>query len=81
MASQPIAGILFTEQLGEIGQRVQMLLELALRHEEQHHQIDRFAVQRVELNSFARTSNRPDHFRVQARPSSVAALRRVDGTK
>ena len=58
-----------------------MLLELALRHEEQHHQIDRFAVQRVELNSFARTSNRPDHFRVQARPSSVAALRRVDGTK
>jgi hypothetical protein len=67
MASQPIAGILFTEQLGEIGQRVQMLLELALRHEEQHHQIDRFAVQRVELNSFARTSNRPDHFRAQSR--------------
>ena len=30
------------EQLGEIGQRVQMLLELALRHEKQHHQIDRF---------------------------------------
>ena len=38
MASQPIAEILFMEQLGEIGQRVQMLLELALRH----HQIDRF---------------------------------------
>jgi hypothetical protein len=30
------------QQLGEIGQRVQMLLELALRHEKQHHQIDRF---------------------------------------
>ncbi len=30
------------EQFGEIGQRVQMLLELALRHEKQHHQIDRF---------------------------------------
>jgi len=28
MASQPIAEILFMEQLGEIGQRVQMLLEL-----------------------------------------------------
>jgi len=33
-ASQPIAEILFMEQLGEIGQRVQMLLELALWHEE-----------------------------------------------
>jgi hypothetical protein len=31
---QPIAEILFMEQLGEIGQRVQMFLELALRHEE-----------------------------------------------
>ncbi len=29
----PIAEILFMEQLGEIGQRVQMLLELALRHQ------------------------------------------------
>jgi hypothetical protein len=28
MASQPIAEILFMEQLGEIGQRVQMFLEL-----------------------------------------------------
>lgn len=28
MASQPIAEILFMEQLGEISQRVQMLLEL-----------------------------------------------------
>jgi len=35
MASQPVAEILFMEQLGEIGQRVQMLLELVLRHEEQ----------------------------------------------
>jgi hypothetical protein len=34
MASQAIAEILFMEQLGEIGRRVQMLLELALRHEE-----------------------------------------------
>ena len=34
MASQPIAEITFTEQPGEMGQRVQMLLELALRHEE-----------------------------------------------
>jgi hypothetical protein len=34
MASQHIAEILFMEQLGEIGQRVQMLLELALWHEE-----------------------------------------------
>jgi hypothetical protein len=34
MVSQPIMEILFTEQLGEIGQRVQMLLDLALRHEE-----------------------------------------------
>jgi hypothetical protein len=28
MASQPIAEILFMEQLGEIGQRVQIFLEL-----------------------------------------------------
>ena len=34
MASQSIAEILFMQQLGEIGQRVQMLLELPLRHEE-----------------------------------------------
>jgi hypothetical protein len=34
MASQPIAEILFMEQLGEIGQCVQTLLEFALRHEE-----------------------------------------------
>jgi hypothetical protein len=34
MESLPIAEILFLEQLGEIGQRVQMLLNLALRHEE-----------------------------------------------
>jgi hypothetical protein len=34
MASQAIAEIIFMEQLGEMGQRVQMLLELALRHEE-----------------------------------------------
>jgi hypothetical protein len=34
MASQPIVEILFMEQLGEIGQRVQMLLVLRLRHEE-----------------------------------------------
>ena len=33
-ASEPIAKITLMEQLGEIGQRVQMLLELALRHEE-----------------------------------------------
>jgi hypothetical protein len=33
MASQPFAEISFMEQLGEIGQRVQMLSELALRHE------------------------------------------------
>ena len=59
---QSIAEILLMEQLGEIGQRVQMLLKLALRHQKQHHQIDWFAVQRVKLNSFARTSNRPDHF-------------------
>ena len=34
MASQPIAEILFMEQPGEMGQRAQMLLGLALRHEE-----------------------------------------------
>ncbi|MGA9450693.1 MAG: hypothetical protein WBW41_05025 [Verrucomicrobiia bacterium] len=34
MASEPIAGITVIQLLGEIGQRVQMLLELALRHME-----------------------------------------------
>jgi hypothetical protein len=34
LASQPIVGIQFMEQRGGIGQWVQMLLELALRHEE-----------------------------------------------
>ena len=32
--SRPIAKSTFKKQPGEIGQRVQMLLELALRHEE-----------------------------------------------
>ena len=41
------------EQLGQISQGVKVFLELPLRNQEKHHQVDQFAIQRVELNPFA----------------------------
>jgi len=51
------------QQLGQIGQRMQVLLELALWDEEQHHQMDWFTIQSFELNPFTRTSESSDDFR------------------
>ena len=37
----------FVQEFGNIGQGVQMFLELTLRHQEQHHQVNRLIVQRI----------------------------------
>src|SRR5579884_1031188 len=42
-----LAKFFFVQQLRDVRQRVQMLLELALRHEEQHDQVHRLIVQRL----------------------------------
>jgi len=42
---------------------MQMILELALGDEKQHHQVDGYAIQRLELNPFARTTDCSDDIR------------------
>ena len=39
------------QQLGDIGQGVKMFLELALRHQEQHDEVDRLIVQCVKVDA------------------------------
>ena len=39
--------------LRDAGERVEMLLELSLRHQQEGHQVHRLAVQGVELDSLA----------------------------
>jgi hypothetical protein len=41
------------EQPGNVSQCMKMFLKLTLRYEEQHHQLDRVAVQRIKLNPLA----------------------------
>ncbi len=50
------------QQLGDIGQRIHMFLELALRHQKEHHQADELTVHRVKSNCFLRAANRHNHF-------------------
>lgn len=59
---QGLAEFGLVQQLGDVGQRVQVLLKLALRHEEEHHQIHRLIVQRVEIAAFAGAAQRADDF-------------------
>ena len=44
------------KSLGNFSQRVQVLLKLALRHEEKHHEIDGLIIEGVEIHSRSRTS-------------------------
>ena len=44
--------ICFVEQLGDIGQRVQVFLKLALRYKEEHYQVDRLIIQGIEADAF-----------------------------
>lgn len=45
-----LAEFFFVKELGDIGQRVEMLLELTLRHEEEHDQVDWLIVQGIEID-------------------------------
>ena len=51
----------FVQQLGDVGQGVEVLLELALRHQEEHDQVDRLVVQGVEVHALLRAAQRADH--------------------
>ena len=59
--TERLAEIIPVQQLGQIGQCVHMLSKFTLGHEEQDHEVDGFAVESVELNSFPRASNHYNH--------------------
>ncbi len=50
---ESLAEIGFVKEFGNIGEGMQVLLKLALRHEEQYNQVDRLVIQRVELHARA----------------------------
>src|SRR5215472_11588110 len=64
-----LAEIGFVEELGNVGERVKMLLKLTLRHEEQHDELDRLVVERIEVDPFLGTAQRADDFVNQVRRS------------
>ena len=51
----------FMKQLGDIGKGVEVFLELALGHQEQHHELDRLIVQGVETNALFGTAESADN--------------------
>ena len=53
------------EKFGDVGQRVKVLLKLALRHQEQHDELYRLIVERIEAHAFLRTAQRADNFKNQ----------------
>ena len=57
-----LAKFLDVKKLGDVGQGVKMFLELALRHQEKHDQIDRLIVQRVKIDPVGGTAQRADDF-------------------
>ena len=59
---QGLAKIGPMEELGNIGQGVKMLLKLALRHKEQHDQLHRLVVERIEVDAGFRAAERTDDF-------------------
>jgi len=50
------------KQLGDVGQGVKVFLKLALRHKEEHDQIDGLVVERVEIDAFGGPAQSADHF-------------------
>ena len=57
-----LSKFLDVKKLGDIGQGVEMFLELALRHQEEHDQIDGLIIQRVKVDPGDRAAHRPDDF-------------------
>ena len=52
----------FVQELGDVRQRVEMFLKLALRHEEQHDEVHGLIVERIEINAFAGATQGADDF-------------------
>ena len=46
-----LAKFFFVQQLGDLGERMKVLLKLALRNKEEDHQGDRLVIERVEINA------------------------------
>src|SRR6267142_3875820 len=46
------------QEFGNVRQRMQMFLELALRHQEEHHKVHGLIVQGIETDSLLRTAQR-----------------------
>ena len=57
-----LAELFVVQQLGDVCQRVQVFLKLALRHEKQHYQIHWLIIQRLKIDTLGRTPQRADHF-------------------
>ena len=57
----------FMQELRDICQRVEMFLELTLRNEEEHDEIHRLIVERVEIDTLAGAAERADDFADQVR--------------
>ncbi len=57
-----LAELFIVQQLGDVRQRVQVFLKLALRHEKQHHQIHRLIIQRLKIDTLGRAPQRADDF-------------------
>src|SRR5258706_895066 len=53
---QGLPKLLFVQKLRDVGESVQVLLKLALRNEEQHHEIDRLIVEGIEVHALPGTS-------------------------
>src|SRR6267154_1066013 len=64
---QRLAKILLMQQLGDIRERMKMLLKLPLRHQEQHHQVNRLIVQRIKIDPLLRPPKRSYHLIDQVR--------------
>src|SRR5687768_14348553 len=54
--------IFVVKQLCDIRERMQVFLKLALRHEEEHYQVNRLIIEGIEVYSLSRPAKRTDHF-------------------
>jgi hypothetical protein len=57
----------FVQELGYVGQGMEMFLKLSLRYQEEHDELDGLIVQRVEVDAFIGTTEGADDFRNQIR--------------
>ena len=48
------------EQLGDVGEGVEMFLKLALGNQKQHDEFDRLVIKRVEVDALFRAAERAD---------------------